>query len=172
MKKEVILVDMDGVIADTYYQYIKYEEQETGRHISREEVKGLPEEEAFPHYNKHVREKGFFRTVPVAEGSVEGMKYLNDKYDLYIVSAATEFPNSLLDKREWLKEFFPFISWEQIIFCGRKDPVKGDIMIDDHGKNLDPFEGKKVLFTQPHNVYDDNPDYIRIDSWKEVVKVL
>lgn len=168
MKKEVLLIDMDGVIADSYDQYIKYEYEETGRCITREEVKGLSEEEAFPHYDKHVQEKGFFRTVPVMEDSVEGMKYLNDKYDLYIVSAASEFPYSYLDKREWLNDYFPFITWEQIIFCGRKDPIKGDIMIDDHGKNLDKFEGKKVLFTQPHNVYDTDPDYIRVDAWKQI----
>lgn len=170
--KKVVLVDMDGVMADTYTQYIKYEYEETGRKITREETKGIPETEAFPHYSKHVQEKGFFRTVPVAEGSVEVMKYLNDKYDLYIVSAATEFPNSLLDKRAWLSEYFPYISWKQIIFCGRKDPVKGDIMIDDHGKNLDPFDGEKIMFTQPHNVFVDDTNYKRVNSWEEIKNIL
>jgi 5'(3')-deoxyribonucleotidase len=46
------------------------------------------------------------------------MEYLNNKYELYIVSAGMEFPNSLREKYDWLAEAFPFISWEQIVLCG------------------------------------------------------
>ena len=78
---------------------------------------------------------------------IEGLKYLNDKYNVLIVSSATEFPGSLIEKQEWLNEHFPFITWQQMIFCGRKDSIKGDIMIDDHPKNLSFFSGVKVLCT-------------------------
>lgn len=163
---------MDGVMADVYSQYIRMESEETGLQLKREDLRGKTESEAFPHYDKHVRTKGFFRTAPTMEGSVKGMHYLNDRYDLYIVSSATEYPKSLIEKYDWLNQYYPFISWEQMIFCGRKDPVKGDIMIDDHTKNLDSFEGKRILFTQPHNYYIDDEKYIRMNSWKEIEKLL
>ena len=167
-----ILVDMDGVLADVYAQFIKWELEETGNLIDINSLSGKTEEEAFPQADKHVRSKGFFRTVTPIKDSIEGLKYLNDKYNVLIVSSATEFPQSLTEKVEWLHKFYPFITWQQIVLCGRKDMVKGDIMIDDHSKNLKLFEGRKLLFTQPQNMYISEPDYERIYTWKEIMDLL
>lgn len=106
------------------------------------------------------------------EDSVEGLKLLNDKYNVLIVSSATEFPGSLIEKQQWLNEHFPFITWEQMIFCGRKDSIKGDIMIDDHLKNLRYFEGRKVLFSQPHNMCVQDQMYQRVTGWKDIMEIL
>lgn len=162
---------MDGVLADVYRQFIKYEFQETGKMIAIEDAVGQNEIDSFPNGWKHVHQPGFFRTVPVMEGAVEGMKYLNDKYDVFIVSAAMEFPNSLREKYDWLQQHFPFLTWRQFIFCGNKQPVSGDVMIDDHPKNLDYFNGKRLIFSQPHNIGKDN-HYVRMDSWSEVFDIL
>ncbi|KGT08195.1 5'(3')-deoxyribonucleotidase [Elizabethkingia anophelis] len=171
MKKRV-LVDMDGVLADVYSQFIKYEERDSGVKINIEDSEGLDEVIAFPNVNKHLHEPGFFRDLQVMENSIEVMEYLNSKYEVFILSAAMEFPNSLREKYDWLVEHFPFITWEQIIFCGSKKAVTADYMIDDYPKNLDTFRGEKLLFTQPHNQSVKNPDYKRIDSWKEIKTIL
>ncbi len=167
-----VLVDMDGVLADVYRQFQLYEEKETGKQIPPERLVGTPELEVFPNGKKHVRSEGFFRTAPLIDDSVEGLKYLNDRYNVLIVSSATEFPQSLTEKVDWLKEFFPFISWKQIILCGEKNSIKGDIMIDDHPKNLDFFEGEKYIFTQPHNVLIESGEYKRVNSWQEIMEDL
>jgi 5'(3')-deoxyribonucleotidase len=75
-----------------------------------------------------------------------------------------EFPLGLPEKHEWLAEHFPFISWKQIVFCGSKAVAQGDIMIDDHYKNLDHFEGHSILFTQPHNKGHDDKGHTRVSS--------
>ena len=103
---------------------------------------------------------------------MKGLKYLNDKYKVLIVSSATEFPNSLTEKQRWLNEYFPFITWEQMIFCGRKDSIQGDIMIDDHPKNLRTFGGRRILFTQPHNMCIDEASYQRVSGWEEIMNLL
>lgn len=54
------------------------------------------------------------------DDSVDGLKYLNDNYNVLIVSAATEFSVGLVDKIYWLEKHFPFISKKQIILCGEK----------------------------------------------------
>ena len=59
-----------------------------------------------------------------------------------------------------------------MIFCGSKDSIKGDIMIDDHPKNLSKFEGKRILFTQPHNVYSHDESYHRVSGWKDIMDIL
>lgn len=170
MKKR-ILVDMDGVLANVYEQFIRYEFEESGKQLILEEAIGGDEVKAFPNGLKHVNEKEFFRTVPVMEGAVEAMRYLNEKYEVFIVSAAMEYPNSLEDKYQWLQEFFPFLNWRQFIFCGSKQPVSADVMIDDHPKNLDYFNGQRIIFSQPHNGGKDN-QYTRLNSWKEIYGIL
>ena len=102
--------------------------------------------------------------------AIETLEYLNNKYEVIIVSSATEFPGCIDDKQKWLNKHFPFIKWEQMVFCGKKHMINGDIMIDDHPKNLDTFNGDKIIFTQPHNV--DQHNYTRINNWKEIYKIL
>lgn len=162
---------MDGVLADVYKQFIAYHEKDTGVRLEIEQLKGLPEFKAFPHGHRHANTRGFFRTVPVVPGSREVLEQLNQQYEIFIVSAAMEFPSSLGDKREWLNEHFPFIHWRQIAFCGSKEIVKADIMIDDHLKNLDKFEGDTFLFSQPHNRRLQTK-HRRVNSWEEIAELL
>ena len=162
-----IAVDMDGVLADVYSQFIAYHEKDSGIRLEIDKLDGLAEFEAFPHGSRHANTRGFFRTVPLVPGSRDILKRLNEKYEVFVVSAAMEFPTSLDDKREWLNEHFPFISWRQIVFCGSKEIVKAEIMIDDHLKNLDKFEGDTFLFSQPHNRRLQT-SHRRVDSWEEI----
>jgi 5'-nucleotidase len=165
-----ILVDMDGVLADVYSLFYEIHEKATGVRLSAADVAGKLEAEAFPDQRKWVSAPGFFCTVPVMHGSIEGLRRLNEKYDVVVVSMATEFPQSLTDKQIWLHENFPFITWAQVVFCGNKNIICADIMIDDHPKNLDYFKGETIIFTQPHNILIKNPKHWRVDSWDEIEK--
>ena len=170
--KQRLIVDMDGVLADVYEQFLKYEESETGFRQPIDNLNGKPEHVAFKNASNYVRSKGFFRNAPVIDGSIPTLYRLNEQYELFIVSAATEFPQSLEEKYDWLVEHFPFISWQQMVFCGLKTVVRGDIMIDDHYKNLDSFGGRTFLFTQPHNYGLDNKTHTRVFSWQEIPGLL
>lgn len=163
---------MDGVLADIYAQYIKFEKEFSGIQKQVQELSGLPEPEAFPKCLEYVNTPGFFREAPPIKDSIEGLKWLNLQFKVLIVSSATQFPQSLKEKFDWLQEYYPFISWEQMIFCGKKNSILGDVMIDDHPKNLDPFNGQKLLFTQPHNTGISNSGYIRVENWIEIIKYL
>jgi 5'-nucleotidase len=170
--KERLIVDMDGVLANVYEQFLNFEEKEFGFRQPMENLMGKTEAEVFKNERVYVHAKGFFRTAPVMQGSVEAMRSLNEKYALFIVSAAMEFPNSLAEKHAWLGEHFPFITWQQIVFCGSKTVIKGDIMIDDYFRNLDPFEGRTILFSQPHNAAMEQGRHIRVNTWAEIMKLL
>jgi 5'-nucleotidase len=167
-----ISVDMDGVLANVYSQFISMHAAEFGKIFSLEEVNGRPEASVFPHERKYVNSPGFFRNAPVIQDSQRILEQLNDRYKIFIVSAAMEFPNSLLEKQAWLNEHFPFISWQQMVFCGDKRIIKAAIMIDDHFKNLDHFEGETILFSQPHNILADPGKHKRVNSWKEIESML
>lgn len=91
---------------------------------------------------------------------------LNKEFEVFIVSSAMEFPNSLTEKLEWLGEHFPFLHWKQFVFCGRKTVVYGDYMIDDLPHNLEGFNGTRLLFTAPHNMHFSG--FTRVNNWAEV----
>lgn len=172
MRKSVA-VDMDNVIADIETQAIRWYHEKHGVLVEKESLHGVPEGSAFPDFDK-VRNllftPGFFRTTPVMEGAKEALEHLRDGFDIYIVSAAMEFPQSLPEKYEWLAEHFPFISWRNIIFCGDKSVIDTDFMIDDHLKNLNYCKGRGVLYTACHNM---NLEYdVRVNNWKEAIEYL
>ena len=169
---KTISVDMDGVLADVYSQFIKMHAAESGEILQLENLDGLSEFQAFKYGSKHVRSENFFRTAPLMQKSQEILKKLNEQYRVFIVSSATEFPNSLIEKQSWLNEHFPFIGWQQMVFCGSKEIIKADIMIDDHFKNLDHFDGQTILFTQPHNKLNHDHKHTRVNSWEEIEKLL
>ena len=163
---------MDGVISDIYSQFIKYEQEDLGITQTTANFIGKLENEVFTNHDNYVTSKGFFFDAKPILDSIEVVRQLNDKYDLFIVSSAIQFPNSLQEKLDWLATHFPFINWRQIVFCGSKSIVCGDIMIDDHFKNLDNFNGQTILFTQPHNFGKDAKRHTRVETWAEIAKML
>lgn len=173
MKKKTIAIDMDGVLADIEIQLIKQYNNESGASLTKETIQGLSEEDAFKDrtlLREILNADNFFRNLPVMADAVESVRRLQENFEIFIVSAATEFPVSLAEKVAWLAEHFPFITWENIILCGSKRIINTDYMIDDHRKNLDHCMGKPIMFTAFHNV--NQTHHLRVNNWKEAVKVL
>jgi 5'-nucleotidase len=103
--------------------------------------------------------------MAVNADSQDVMKRLNAKYEVFIVSAAMEFPQSLSEKFAWLKEHFSFLHWKQFVFCGSKAVVHADFLIDDLPYNLEKFKGEKFIYSQPHNLQYNH--FQRVNGWKE-----
>ncbi|MES2457661.1 MAG: 5'(3')-deoxyribonucleotidase [Bacteroidota bacterium] len=169
-----IAIDMDEVLADPIHKFIQLYNRDYGVPL---DLVLDPGNEFYQHVPEHVNnkwydyinEEGFFRDLPLIPGSVEALKKLQEHHEIYIVSAAMEFRNSLVDKYDWLAEHFPFITWRNILFCGDKI-VNVDVMIDDRAKNFVGFEGRKLLFTSPHNLL--LTEYERVNNWQEVLDKL
>lgn len=174
MSRERIIIDMDEVIADPMGAMIDWYLQEYGGSVDYGKMQEGSWSKGFPEEHRHlIRERllqpGFFRDLPVMADSVRVLEALNERYELFIVSAATEFPNSLKDKHDWLQEHFPFLSWRQLVLCGDKRLVTGDHMIDDHVRNLEHFPGKRWLYSSPHNL--SVTGYDRIRDWRHAEEI-
>jgi 5'(3')-deoxyribonucleotidase len=94
---------------------------------------------------------------------------LHNKYEVYIASAAQEFPYSLAHKNDWLDKYFPFIHWKRRIFCGDKSVLKADVLIDDNDFNLSDFDGRRIMFSASHNLNETK--YERLENWLEAEKL-
>ena len=102
------------------------------------------------------------------EGSQRALQSLAAHAEIYIVSAATEYPNSLREKFDWLAKNYSFIDWQHIVLCGDKSIINAEYMVDDNIYHLRRFGGEKILFDSPHN--RRVPDAIhRVRSWEEVL---
>ena len=124
-----IAIDMDEVIADVIPKFISLYNRDFDVPLDlviepgNEVFKQVPQD-VNQKWFEYINEKGFFRDLAVIPDSQRVIKALQEKYDVYIVSAAMEFRNSLEDKYDWLAEHFPFIDWQNIMFFGNKITFK------------------------------------------------
>ena len=170
-----LFIDMDEVIADAYQAHMDIYHNEYGTSFTKEQCSGKEFWRMVPEAHQasvkeHANRIGFFKDLAVIPDSQEVIRELFKKYQVYIASAAMQFPYSLKEKSDWLDEFFPFIPWQHRILCGHKHILKGDILIDDRSYNLDKFEGRRLLFTSPHNT--NTKDFERVSTWKEIALLL
>ncbi len=170
MKKKRIAIDMDEVLADPLARFIEWYERDNGIKISKEELfkKGqkIYEYVGKPEVRDYLQIRGFFKDLPLMEGSHEVVKWLSTHYEIFIVTAAMEFKTSLEDKYDWLRNYFPFLSWKNFVFCGDKSIILADYLIDDHVHNLETFRGRGILFQASHNIHDTR--FTRVKNWQEV----
>ncbi len=170
-----IAVDMDEVIADSFSKHLSRYNDRVGGHVTKEMVssKGLDalicleyrdEFAGIPHSD------GFFADLAVIAGSQEALEELARHHDVFITSAAMEVPSSFEAKFNWLQRHFPFIPPSRIVFCGDKNIINADVLVDDRSRHFKEFEGTGILFTAPHNVAE--PADFRADNWKDVLQIL
>lgn len=170
-----LLIDMDDVMADTSQKIINTVNNAFNCNYTKEILIANPKikeeyQEKYLTQRHKLWDKGFFRDIPLMPDVQEVIQNLYGKYEIFIVSAATEFPNSMSEKLEWLEDYFPYIGWSHTVFCGHKWMIRADYIIDDHEKNLINFTGKGLLFDAPHNKHIT--DFQRVNSWKEIEKIL
>jgi 5'-nucleotidase len=175
MTKQRIAIDMDDVMTATGKKILEVYNDKIGTNFTKNDFLNKNFYEVFDQSNYSIIrdaifQVGFFRELEVMPDAVEVVKALHDKYDVFVVSAAMEFPNSLIEKHDWLAEHFPFIHWKNMVLCGDKSIISADIMIDDHEKNLRTFKGKTLMFDAIHN--QKVTEFQRVMSWKEVAEIL
>ncbi len=172
MMKKVLVVDMDDVLAKLVPKWVEAVNEGERESVSPSDVLSWDIDSYFK-CGKKVYEYltyELFRSLPVMEDSTEVLRKLQEKYDVYVVTSATAYTESLVAKVEWLEEHFPTIDRTHIVLCGNKNIIKADVMIDDGAHNLEAFEGTRLLFDAPHN--KSNRNFTRVYSWKQIENLL
>ena len=175
MNRIRIAVDMDEVIADTYGAMLNWL---IDRHGPRWSVEALHGRQIFDVLELKVADAlraamhdgAFFADLPVIDGSQTALSAIAARYELFITSAAMEFPNSLGPKFLWLRRHFSFVDPLNIVFCGDKSIIAADCLIDDNARHFERFGGQGIVFSSPHNVHVTG--YPRIRRWEESLAIL
>ncbi len=166
-----IAIDMDEVLADTLGAQLEWFRERCGHHLTPADVaarglEALVEPAQLAAHLAHLHEGAFFGELPVMAGAVEALRRLATTHELYVVSAATQFPASMVPKLRWLERHFPFIPVPHVVFCGEKSVVAADWLVDDNAHRFPRFRGQAILFDAPHNRAVRG--YPRARSWAEV----
>lgn len=170
-----VAIDMDEVIADAlaaqrlWYRdthgYIWTDDELRGR-----KLENLADPEHAKSMEKLLHAGDFFADLEVMPGAQEALKKLSQNFDIFITTAAMEYPASCAPKFHWLKQNFPFVSPLNIVFCGHKSILAADYLIDDNVRHFRNFQGQGVLFSALHNqTVEWSP---RVNDWQEAVSYL
>ena len=170
-----IAVDMDEVIADSFSKHLRLYNQLVGANLTKEIVSKRGLGAVIPHDRRDQfaaipHGEGFFIDLEVMEGSQEALLELSRHHDIFIASAAMEVPTSFDAKFKWLQKHFPFLPPSRIVFCGDKNIVDADILVDDRSRHFKQFRGIGILFTAPHNAGESAE--LRADNWNDVLRIL
>lgn len=127
--KPIVLIDMDGVLADF------------DKRAAELELQGIKGSSLFKH-------ESAFRDLEPIEGAIEAWHLLQDKYETYILSTPPwSNPNAWAEKRIWVEKYLGKAAKKKLILCHNKGLVRGDFLIDDRIANgVADFMGEHIHF--------------------------
>jgi 5'(3')-deoxyribonucleotidase len=166
-----IAVDMDEVLADALSEQLARYNRDHDESITKLELDGknlwdLVAADRHDRLEAYLRSDDFFEDLPVVDGSQEVLKKISEHYEIFVATAAMEFPNSFNSKYRWLQRHFPFIPPTHYVFCGDKSILHADYLIDDSYRHFQRFKGKGILFSAPHNAKLTGVH--RVSTWREI----
>ena len=186
MTKKTLMVDMDDVI--TTGCFFNLLQEFLNKKIDINTIKtyflqDLVTNDRKKEFWQFLADKNFYDESPLLDDCYWVLEKLNQKYDLYIVTAYL-WKNQEIDisganlqnKYTYLREKLPFIKPEQYVFTTNKELLKFDIRIDDRFDNLKGAK-TKILFDAWHN-RDFSPlelahkNIHRVFNWLDIYELL
>jgi 5'-nucleotidase len=185
LRKPIILVDMDGVLANfslacyrrwkttypekpvvelheqKYWDICKqYEENEVGSGALMNDVYHIP---------------GFYADIEKlgdCENVLDEMEAAG--YEVFICTAPVSSADCMTDKVQWIGRVFGNKWLSRVILTKDKTLIRGAVLIDDkpHVTGLMTPEWTHVLFDQPYNRDIKKPRITNWENWVEVLKMI
>jgi 5'-nucleotidase len=162
--RKTILLDVDGVLADFTGPVCALASQVTRRDLKPENVTRFdfaacldltPEEKR--EVVRAIVAPGFWRSLPVFDGAIDGVRRLREVANVYICTSPwNSCPTWLHEREAWLYEHFG-IPHANVIATGAKYRVSGDMLVDDKTETL-------VLWDHHQGCWWQNPDGTRGES--------
>lgn len=179
MKNKRIFVDVDEVCAhlgnEWVYRYnTKYNDNLQYESVTDWDISKFVKPECGGKMFEFLHETDLYKNVQPIEGALVGVEALRSlDYRVIFATATNMFQAG--QKLRWLHEH-GFItklehgnqSKDYIEVCD-KHLLSGHALIDDYPKNLEGFEGRRILFDQGHNRTSTDPSFTRVYHWEEII---
>jgi len=179
-ERRVVLVDMDGVIADFEGGFLKNWRE---RHPDKPSIP-LEHRTTFyiaDQYPQEWRElvrqimlaPGFYRNLEPIPGSIAALQEMSELgFEVFICSRPlSEYKNCVLEKYEWVEEHLGEDWVKRIILTRDKTIIKADILIDDRpeirGVAMPSWE--HILCDQPYNREERRKRRLSWKNWRDVI---
>lgn len=169
--RQRICVDMDEVIADAVAENLlrynrQFSEQLTEADLHGKGIWEVVRRDRHAALEGFLRSDDFFAVLRVMPDAQRVLEALQQRYDVFIATAAMEVPTSFTAKYHWLAQHFPFIPASHIVFCGDKSILHADFLIDDNPRQLQRFPGEGILYHSHHNIHATG--FKRVRNWLEI----
>lgn len=181
MNKKIILVDMDGVLADFETRFLEEWKRKFPNHpkVPLEERKTFYLAESYPGGLKKEIEiilsaPGFYENLEAISGGKEALAKMQKLgHDVFIcTSPISKYENCVLEKYRWAEKNLGFEWTKKIIMTKDKALVFGDILIDDkpEHKGARKPAWKHVLFEAPYNKHVKDKLRITWSNWERILE--
>ncbi|XP_061191131.1 5'(3')-deoxyribonucleotidase, mitochondrial-like [Saccostrea echinata] len=182
-KKLLVLVDLDGVMADFEGHFLtkwkqKYPDEpfvalEDRRTFYLADQYETLKEGLKPMVKSVYESKGFFRDLPPIAGACSAVKEMNemDGVEVFICSSPLFFYKySAKEKFAWVEHYLGKNWINKIILTRDKTIVSGHVLIDDNVKikgAVDPPSWEHIVFTAYYNKDMNLRGRRRLDNWTD-----
>lgn len=178
-RKPVVLLDVDGVLADFCGAVI---EHLRGVGVSKDESQitdyDIPKalmltEEARWHFFSLLEWDGLHSVLKPYSDALEAWEELNSLSEVHVVTKPFARSRSWMFSRlSWLEKHFG-LGPDEVTFTARKELVWGDVLVEDDHRNLEKWRnkwkrGKPVLISRPWNESFEARSLRRPD-WKSIL---
>lgn len=176
----IILVDMDGVLADFEQGFVNIwkDEHPDLPYIPPEErntfytYKQYPDE-LRPLTREIVRSPGFFASLPPIQGALQGfMELAETGHEISICSSPLiGNPTGASDKYDWIDQHLGGDWVGELILAPDKTMVRGDILIDDRPEISGAQEAlwEHILYDYLYNRHIEGRRRLTWTNWREVL---
>ena len=179
-KKKTLLCDIDGILSNLHLAMIRRYNEKFGTSFTEEEIPQLfgdhellTDKISEAGHHSIFQEEGFFKNIPLIKGAKSGLVELTEHFNIYIVTAPWRSnPYSFTEKHKWIEKHFYGLH-EKIIFTSCKEPIHGDIFIDDRMKNLSAWKQywpEGITASLKYHWTDSKVVDIVANDWKQLTQ--
>ncbi len=161
-----ILLDVDGVLGNFPSEALRFcnlygrtsaDVEWSESNVDQHDIlKALKLEHLQERFDQHCIDSDFCRHMPVYDGAQAFIEKVRGMGDLIIVTSPySAVPTWCHARLAWLSEHFG-IHKRDVVFCKRKELVRGHVLIDDKLENCEAFvQGssfrQSIIFDRPWN---------------------
>ncbi len=146
MRKKILYIDMDGVVADFDKALENYDSEINNQNHENDPIQATLRNQKVDVICE--ANDDFFHHLPPIDGAKEAVLQLFEKFDIYFLSTPMwNAPHSFTGKRIWIEKHFGEMASKRLILTHRKDLNRGDFLIDDRICNgVENFSGTHIHF--------------------------